>query len=444
MEIKYNLPLPDVRFRPIVHFELLQKGDVVAYRKTDFHRQDTGVMVIGDGNMFLIASNWESYEDPWYNDYIDHRIELFEANEEETSWGLRAYFNYEYGSGGERKGLDAILKFVNSAFPNEVVLGWKRMEYCRNIMAELPWCIENMDWNEAKNELWRMAYKEIQNTGLQFNKQRVECFCFLIGVLMIADSTTDNDKLLELLRTFKRNWYHFVWMYALTIGRLMGTELKNFTGLVHQLDNTARVPYLHLYLPLIEGNVDKICIYNPSEKRFKLENAIKKMQQVEALEKRKTNLDEIYSIIFPKHFRQAMADNRPAPTIASLKEKVENLSTSVFEFNIKYAALVESFEAVTRASVSFEALEYNLLQLSRNTAEQVIADLLLTFSDDERIEKELKRMKKVVKENDKPTYQSTNIYQTGSVHEDKSTHLHLEHKEELKKIESHEQREISL
>ena len=74
MEIKYNLPLPDVRFRPIVHFELLQKGDVVAYRKTDFHRQDTGVMVIGDGNMFLIASNWESYEDPWYNDYIDHRF----------------------------------------------------------------------------------------------------------------------------------------------------------------------------------------------------------------------------------------------------------------------------------------------------------------------------------------------------------------------------------
>ena len=53
-------------------------------------------------------------------------------------------------------------------------------------------------------------------------------------------------------------------------------------------------------------------------------------------------------------------------------------------------------------------------------------------------------MKKVVKENEKPTYQSTNIYQTGSVHEDKSTHLHLEHKEEQKKIESHEQREISL
>jgi hypothetical protein len=131
----------------------------------------------------------------------------------------------------------------------------------------------------------------------------------------------------------------------------MGTELKNFTGVVHQLDNPVRVPYLHLYLPLIEGNVDKVCMYNPSEKRYKLENAIRKMQKVEALERKRTDLDEIYQILFPKHFRQAMAENRPAATIADLKEKlaerdqiITKLKTDIDNVSRQYNAVLEQLK----------------------------------------------------------------------------------------------------
>ena len=445
MELKYDLPQPDIRYRARKYLDDLRAGDVVAYRMIDYGGHHTeGVMVIGDFNMFLVATNWDCYGELWYNDVIDDRIEFFEANEEEISWGTRFLFNYLYCSDDQKNGLEAILKFVEDTFPKENGINWREKERCMNYMIELPWCVSNVDWNEAKSQLWKIAYKEIQDTGLQFNKVRVEFFCFLIGVLMIADSTSDMHKMKELLRTFKNEWSHFVWMYSLTIGRLMGTDLKNFTGVVHQLDNSVRVPYLHLYLPLIEGNVDKICMYNPSEKRYKLENAIRKMQRVEALERKRTDLDEIYQILFPKHFRQAMADNRPAATIADLQQEVatkdeqiktleSKLSASVLEYKNKYEALLHDFEELARASLKFDVLETNLKKLSRSTAEQIIGDMMLTFDEDERIMKALKKIKKAVRDNDRPTIQ--HVYENGAVHDDKSTHVNIESKNNDKQVD---------
>jgi hypothetical protein len=445
MELKYDLPQPDIRYRARKNLDDLRAGDVVAYRMIDYGGHHTeGVMVIGDFNMFLVATNWDCYGELWYNDVIDDRIEFFEANEEEISWGTRFLFNYLYCSDDQKNGLEAILKFVEDTFPKENGINWREKERCMNYMIELPWCVSNVDWNEAKSQLWKIAYKEIQDTGLQFNKVRVEFFCFLIGVLMIADSTSDMHKMKELLRTFKNEWNHFVWMYSLTLGRLMGTDLKNFTGVVHQLDNSVRVPYLHLYLPLIEGNVDKICMYNPSEKRYKLENAIRKMQRVEALERKRTDLDEIYQILFPKHFRQAMADNRPAATIADLQQEVatkdeqiksleSKLSASVTEYKNKYEALLHDFEELARASLKFDVLETNLKKLSRSTAEQIIGDMMLTFDEDERIMKALKKIKKAVRDNDRPTIQ--HVYENGAVHDDKSTHVNIESKNNDKQVD---------
>lgn len=69
MDIKYNLPLPIVKYRRRKYRELLHRGDVVAYCRTDKYYdktyETTGVMVIGDGSMFLIASNWATYDIPW-------------------------------------------------------------------------------------------------------------------------------------------------------------------------------------------------------------------------------------------------------------------------------------------------------------------------------------------------------------------------------------------
>ena len=422
MEIEYNLPAPDLRYRRLRNREELKNGDIVAYYRVDWdgcnftRNPHTGVMIIGDGNMFLMASNWDGAGSVWYNDYLSPEIELYEPNENEKAWGLRALFKYQYVYDDDKSGIDAVKRFVDHAFPKEGPVSWEQQAYCRDMSAQLPWCVSNIDWDDAKIVLWKIAYPEILNTGLQFNRYRVESFCFLIGVLMIADKAKDEFDCERLLKLYKREWEHFVWMYAFVIGRLMGTELKNFTGVVHQLDNNCRKPYLHLYMPLIENKIDKICRYNPSEKRYKLEAAINKMHKVEALEIKKTNLDELYSILFPKHFQKAMAENRPAATIADLQEKLaekdktivelnDKLTSSIDEFNKQRDKMYADFVALANASVTFDEIETGLLRLSRPMAEDVLARMSMALVTNQRFMAEYPKLLEKVQQNDKATFQ---------------------------------------
>lgn len=422
MDIEYNLPVPDLRRRRPINREFLSGGDIVAYCRADRYGNyytegaRTGVMVVRDSDMFLIAANWTGYGTVWYNDMIGFDVVLYAPNENEKSWGLRALYKYQYVYDDDKSELESVKRFVDHAFPKEGNGDNSQMTYCRKMSAELPWCINNIDWAEAKTELWKIAYKEILNTGLQFNRYRVECFCFLIGVLMIADKAKDGIECEQLLRLYRRNWGHFIWMYAMVIGRLMGTELKNFTGVVHQFDNNYRKPYLHLYMPLVESNIDKICKYNPSENRYKLEAAIRKMHKVEALEVKSTDLDELYAILFPKHFQQAMANNRPAATIADLQEVIaekdktivelnNKLTSSIDEFNKQRETMYADFEELANASVTFKEIETGLLKLSRPMAEDVLARLSITLAGNKNFMGEYPKLLEKVQQNDKATFQ---------------------------------------
>lgn len=162
METNYNLPQPYVRYRNKRYPDNLCAGDVVAYRKLNYRGEySTGIMIISERNMFLVATNWSCGE-LWYNDMIDDRIELFEANEDEISWASRFIFNYLYGSDEEQNGVESILKFVNNAFPKENFLNWHDKQRCMNIMAELPWCVTNVDWDEAKAVLWKWPIRRFR------------------------------------------------------------------------------------------------------------------------------------------------------------------------------------------------------------------------------------------------------------------------------------------
>lgn len=422
MEIEYNIPTPDLKRRSIVDREILRNGDIVAYYRAGFdglnytRNPRTGVMVIRDSDMFLLASNWTGNGCVWYNDMIGYEVELYDANEDEKSWAFRALFNYQYVDDDDKSGIEAVKRFVDHAFPKENNVDDRQIAYCMRMSVELPWCFKGIDWGLAKSELWDIAYKEILETGLQFNRYRVECFCFLIGVLMIAEKVKNEIDCRRMLKLYRYNWRHFIWMYAMVIGRLMGTELKNFTSVVNQFDNNCRKPYLHLYLPIIERNIDKICMYNPSEKRYKLENAIKKMQKVEALEVKSTDLDELYSILFPKHFQQAMAENRPAATIADLKEKLaekdktivelnNKLTSSIDEFNKQRETMYADFEELANASVTFKEIETGLLKLSRPMAEDVLARLSITLAGNKNFMGEYPKLLEKVQQNDKATFQ---------------------------------------
>ena len=340
--MRYNLPHPNVQFRQRVHPYMLHRGSVVAFRYWDMNRPRTGIIVMDSRTMMLVAINLcdENEDGAWYMDELPDKIELYEAEKEEKLWGLKFFLEKEYS---ERLGFDGQNPYI--AFINHE--SQREGSFCKDFLSHVPYILEKSEWEPLKQLLWQTIQ---QSGGLQFNRVRTESYCYLIGVLMIAE-TWSNDFTDEIkLELFKNEWYQLSWMYGMVIGRVIGTALNNFTAVVNQVGQGRRANYLHLYLPLVENNIDKICRYS-NDNRYKLEEAIRKARQKEALEEQKPDLDELYHILFPKHFVLAMADSRPAATIADLKEKlaerdqiITKLQADIDDVSRKYNAVLEQLK----------------------------------------------------------------------------------------------------
>lgn len=443
---KITFPIPDLSGRSAVSRGWLQKGSIVAFWRLSYYESRKGLILMDSQNMMWAAFNLNDENDGvWYSDSLPENIELYDATEAEKLWVVNFYFNHRYIQNKDLKGQNPFVAFINAECPRLDNPTYIDDDFCRFFLRRVPQVLDRSKWAEVKQALWQAIQ---QSSGLQYNRYRVEFYCYLIGVLMIAESWPEGREELWKLDLFQRNWDHFSWMYGMAVGRVVGSGLHNFTAVVKHTGQNDRKHYLHLYLPIVENNTEKILSFN-DDKPYRLFDAIRQMREEEAKVEQATDLDELYQIVFPKHFLLAMAEDRPAATIEELRQVVaekdkklleyENrLSTSVTEFNAKYEALLRDFEALARASLRFDKLEENLKKLSRPTAEQIIADMMLTFDEDERILGELKKIKTAIRENDRPTYQT--VYESGSVHDDKSTHLNINKKEnEQKKLENNEQ-----
>lgn len=317
--MRYNLPFPNVQFRKRVHPLMLRRGSVVAFRIWESNRPRTGIIVMDSRKMMLVAINLcdENEDGAWYMDELPEKIELYEAEKEEKLWGMKFFIENEYAERPEYEGKNPFIAFIDSECPRQDYSSDEEV-LCKDYLSQVPNILDKSEWESLKQLLWQTIQEA---GGLQFNRFRTEYYCFLIGVLMIAD-TWSNDFTDEVkMELFKREWNQFSWMYGMAIGRVIGTALNNFTAVVNQAGQNNRKHYLHLYLPLVENNIEKICSYKV-DTRYKLEAAIRKARGKEGLEEQKTDLDELYHILFPKHFTLAMADSRPAATIADLKEKL--------------------------------------------------------------------------------------------------------------------------
>lgn len=374
--IRYNLPFPNVQFRKQVHPYALRRGSVVAFRIWELNRPRTGIIVMDSRNMMLVAINLcnENEDGAWYMDELPDHIELYEANKDEKLWGMKFFLEYEYDKRPEIEGQNPYISFINRECPRQDYSSDEEM-FCKEFLSMVPYMLDKSEWPSLKQQLWQV----IQDTsGLQFNRFRTEYYCFLIGVLMIADTWrkdfTDEMK----MELFKREWHQFSWMYGMAIGRVIGTALNNFTAVVNQTGQNNRKHYLHLYLPLVENNIDKICSYKV-DTRYKLEAAIRKARGKEALEEKKPDLDELYHILFPKHFVLAMADSRPAATIAELKEKlaerdqiISKLQTVIDDVSNHYKIVLEQLknavEDVENDRITGEDLTASFLRLPTELA----------------------------------------------------------------------------
>ena len=346
--MKYNLPFPNIWGRTKVYRHELYRGSVVAFRYWDMNRPRTGIIVMDSRTMMLVAINlYDKNEDSaWYMDELPKDIELYVAEKDEKLWGYKSFLEQEYSERLGHKGKNPYIAFIDNESQQQNNYYYED-KFRKDFLSQVPYILERSEWEPLKQKLWQAIQK---SGGLQFNRFRTENYCYLIGVLMIAE-TWSNDSTDEMkLELFKREWDQFSWMYGMAIGRVIGTALNNFTAVVNQVGQNKRKHYLHLYLPLVENNIEKICNYK-IDNRYKLEEAIRKARGKEALEEQMSDLDELYHILFPKHFVLAMADSRPAATIADLKEKIAErdqiitkLQADIDDVSQKYNAVLEQLK----------------------------------------------------------------------------------------------------
>ena len=335
--LSYNLPFPDVTDRKMINPYFLHRGDVVAFKSGD---QRTGIIVMEFSNTMMVAVNmYEEEGRLWYSDPLPEGLLLFEASEEEKLWGYQFFLERESAI-KDSYYKNHFISFIDAEIPkdDQDYVG----VFCMELLSRAHKMLDIQQQQVLKKELGEVI---MQSRGLQFNRLRMEYYCFLMGVLMIAEHS--EKELVDVrISIYRKNWRHFSWMYGMIIGRVIGSRLHNFTAVVNQTGQTPRNSYLHLYLPLVENNICTICLYT-DDNRERLKNAIEKMRGKESLIQQSTDLDELYGLLFPKHFKDAMSSQRPAATIAELKkeiaakdEKIFDLETSVINLKKQYKEMV--------------------------------------------------------------------------------------------------------
>lgn len=349
--LNYNLPFPDVAGRKMINPFYLHRGDVVAFKSRD---QRTGIIVMEFSDTMMVAVNlYEEEGRLWYSDLLPEDLLLFEASEEEKLWGYQFFLEYESAISSLYY-KNHFISFIDAESPkdDQDYVG----RFCIELLSRAHKMLDIQQRQVLKKELGEVI---MQSRGLQFNRLRMENYCFLMGILMIAEHSGGDDIDVRIDK-YRKNWRHFSWMYGMIIGRVIGSRLHNFTAVVNQTGQNSRDSYLHLYLPLVENNIDTICLYTDDNPE-KLKNAIEKMRGRESLVQQSTELDDLYGILFPKYFKEAMSSQRPAATIAELRKELAERDKKIKDLELSVNSLKNQYEeTVSKLTDAVNAVEKDI------------------------------------------------------------------------------------
>lgn len=350
--LSYNLPFPDVTDRKMIYPYYLNRGDVVAFKSRD---QRTGIIVMEFSDMMMVAVNlYEEEGRLWYSDFLPEDLLLFEASEEEKLWGYQFFLERESAI-NDSYYKNHFISFIDAESPkdDQDYVG----KFCIELLSRAHKMLDIQQRRVLKKELGEVI---MQSRGLQFNRLRMENYCFLMGILMIAEHSGENEVDVR-IDEYRKNWRHFSWMFGMIIGRVIGSRLHNFTAVVNQTGQNPRNGYLHLYLPLVENNIDTICLYNDDD-RERLKNAIEKMRRKESLVQQSTELDYLYRLLFPKYFKDAMSSQRPAATIAELRKEIAAKDKKIKDLELSVNSLKNQYEeTVKKLTDAVNAVEKDLI-----------------------------------------------------------------------------------
>ena len=423
-----KLPFPDISNRRQVTPFNLHRGSVVAFKTNDCE-QRTGIIVMNNDYEMLVAYNL--YKEPgniWVEDLLPGGLILYEANEEEKRAGYLYFFKENADANIELA--DCILKFVSSEVRYRGHFYSREYGYRgTELFSFIPQFLNDQQRVEVSE---RVREKVLESGGAQFDRHQAEGECFLLAVLMIYNSVKDESQRRVMIHLLQDKWSCIVIMYGICMGRVLSFNFPNIVSVFNNLKNPEYVGYLHLYLPIAERCIDKCCAHY--DNKIKLQNAINTLNRLESDHEQKTDLDELYGVLFPIFFQEAMSKSRPAATTAELKKEIaelkKELAKNLEDSQSRDKELERSFEKLMKGSVSFDEIEKNVMELPTTIAVDLLSKLLLTFKGDPDKQDGINKI--IAKVIDKANYEQHSTvynYAPGATHMDYSKKISIETKD---------------
>lgn len=329
--------IPNLLCRSQFKYDIPIEGEVVAYRLGD----QRGFMLLESPSRFIAATNFDSDPDYiWHYDQVPDGTEFYYPEEEECNWGYDEFIAHLFSSTSPYCGdTDPLMAYLDKHAT--VFTHYHYSQVLTGVLKRVPIAIQ--DVSKYKQLIWDNRIKDI---GVDFDRSKVELYCYFLSVILIwEDCKGDENAYNYKIYQFHNSWEHLSWMFGMALGRVLGSDDKNFTSQINHLDSKKRSKYIHLYLSLVEYNKQKYLEYNNVEKKEKLETAIRKIKLTEEREKQETDLDELFKILFPQHFRRQMLENHPASSVAELKANYEQTQKELDTVRMKLKKTAELYES---------------------------------------------------------------------------------------------------
>lgn len=270
--------------------------------------------------------------------------------------------------------------------------------------------------------------EKLLNEEVYGNYLSSEVYAVLHGLSMICATDLSAEDKQEMFALMRRKWKFMKHLYSVAFRHVIGSKFKNMIQVVNQIHGHAgHHPYAHLIYDILADRADDFCKKKGDAR--KLENHLRKIEDVMTGTPANNELDELSHILFPEELNRQLEKNRPK-SYQQLKGELETLKEEMAvqreQMNERIGQMAEQLKKMAEASVPISDIERELLNLPEGMAWDVFGKLnTLLMTNAAWMTNAVFIRNKILNrmQNPQPNVQATHYYASGSTHNDDSKHI---------------------
>lgn len=232
------------------------------------------------------------------------------------------------------------------------------------------------DWED----LHQRVKPELTHCPSDYDKKRLEYFCFLDGIIKIANNQEmDIEQKQELWTQLEQKWSILSTIYSVMTGKIIFSGHKHFAALIGQFRSSER-EYALLMVAALRHHPQVLQGGKAKQIMMDLERAAKEIKQ-------KQDLNKLCSCLFPSEQWRDYDLNAPKMTAAEMAAKINFLEKELANSNTrkedqdKLEAYAEYLKQQLGQSISMEELTKAILNCPAQIANLIFTQLDLRLED---------------------------------------------------------------